>query len=186
MSKYNNSKIYKIIDNTNGNIYIGSTFQKYLSTRLAGHVSNYKQYVKDKYRYTKSFDIIKNGDYDIVLIENVNCETKEQLHAKERYYIETMNCINKVIPGRTTKEYSDYYYEKNRNILLLKSKRDAPVYYEKNKDIILSKNKEYRDTHKDEISERRKKKFTCICGSEYRICDQARHERSIKHQTYFL
>ena len=28
-------KIYRIVDNTNGNIYIGKTKQKYLSSRLS-------------------------------------------------------------------------------------------------------------------------------------------------------
>jgi len=40
MVKYENSKIYKIIDNTNGNIYIGSTV-KTLSLRIAQHRASY-------------------------------------------------------------------------------------------------------------------------------------------------
>jgi hypothetical protein len=154
MSKYNNSKIYKIIDNTNGNIYIGSTIQKYITTRLAGHVGDYKSYLNNNQHYMASFEIIKNANYDIILIENINCETKEQLHARERFYIESMDCINKNIPGRTKHEY-----------------------YIKNKETILTQ-------YKNEIAEKKKKKFTCTCGSECRISEKARHERTIKHQTY--
>ena len=36
-------KIYKIIDNTNGNIYIGKTEQKYLCERLSSHKYDYKK-----------------------------------------------------------------------------------------------------------------------------------------------
>jgi len=210
MSKYNNSKIYKIVDNTNGNVYIGSTFQKYITTRLASHVSDYKKYLNNKYHYVTSFEILKNGNYDIVLIENFSCETKEQLHAKERYYIESMSCVNKFIPNRSPTEWHKENYIKNRDKISERKKE----YYTQNKDKISEYKKEYRSTHKDELSEKRKEyvnkhkdeisekrkehrikhkdeisekrkiKFICACGSECRISDKARHERSIKHQTY--
>jgi hypothetical protein len=161
MNKYNNSKIYKIVDNTNGNVYIGSTIQKYITYRLSKHVSNYRLYLKDKYHYVTSFEIIKNGNYDIVLIENVNCETKEQLHARERFYIETIECINKCIPNRSRKEYRNTHRDdKNR------------------------KNLEFYHKNKNEINEKKKQKFTCCCGSKCNISEKPRHERSIKHQTY--
>ena len=47
MSKYIDSKIYKIIDNTNQNIYIGSTIQS-LRQRLSGHEHDARKY-KDGY-----------------------------------------------------------------------------------------------------------------------------------------
>jgi hypothetical protein len=72
---YQNAKIYKIVDNTNDNIYIGSTCKK-LCQRLAQHRSNYKQYLNDKFSYITSFKILKNDDYDIVLIEEFPCENK--------------------------------------------------------------------------------------------------------------
>ena len=42
--RYQKSKIYKIVDNTNNNIYIGSTCEPILSRRLAKHVSNYNEF----------------------------------------------------------------------------------------------------------------------------------------------
>ena len=39
MVNYQLGKIYKLVDNTNGNIYIGSTCLPYLSSRLAGHTT---------------------------------------------------------------------------------------------------------------------------------------------------
>jgi hypothetical protein len=76
-----------------------------LARRLAGHVKSYKQHLNEKYDYITSFDIIKNGDYDIVLLKSCPCESKDQLHARERYYIESLDCLNQIIPGRTNKEY---------------------------------------------------------------------------------
>jgi hypothetical protein len=125
MSKYNNGKIYKIIDNTNGNIYIGSTVQKYITTRLAGHVKQYKQYLKGKNNYVSSFEIIKNENYDIVLLENVNCETKEQLHARERFYIETIECINMCKPNKTKEDKNRQnleYHHRNKEQISEKKK----------------------------------------------------------------
>ena len=84
-------KIYKIVDNTNGNVYIGITTQKYLSSRLAGHRQD---------KTCMSRDIIKNGDYKIELIEETDDKTRE------RYWIENTDCVNKQIPGRTKKEWS--------------------------------------------------------------------------------
>ena len=59
MVNYQLGKIYKIVDNTNGNIYIGSTCEKYLSNRLSGHQSKYKLYLKGLTNNIKSFEILK-------------------------------------------------------------------------------------------------------------------------------
>lgn len=69
MVNYQNTKVYKIVDNTNRNIYVGSTCKPTVA-RLAGHVGSYKINLKGKGSYVMSFDIIKNLDYDIVLLED--------------------------------------------------------------------------------------------------------------------
>tara|TARA_R110000782_G_scaffold42914_1_gene97209 strand:- start:771 stop:1211 length:441 start_codon:yes stop_codon:yes gene_type:complete len=94
-------KIYKIIDNTNGNIYIGKTKQK-LYIRLNNHKQDFK-----RGSTCMSREIIKNGDYKIELIEETDDKTRE------RYWIENTECINKNIPGRTVKEY----YQDNKHLL---------------------------------------------------------------------
>ena len=47
---------------------------------------------------------------------------------------------------------------------------------------------EYRQDNKDKIDkyqkEKRKEKFTCICGSILRKSDKARHEKSTKHNNF--
>ena len=142
MPDYSKGKIYKIIDNTNGNIYIGSTTQP-LSKRLTDHKAD----LKKKY-CCSSFEIIKNDNYSIILIEEVNCENKEQLLRAERYHIENNDCINKNIPFRKNKEY----YEKNKEQLLEKNKE----YYEKNKEQLLEKAKEFYQKNKEQILEYKK------------------------------
>ena len=85
-NKYNDSKIYKIVDNTNGNIYIGSTAQT-LKERLNNHKHNYKKYLIGKFHYVASFDILKNNDYKIELLESCNVNTKYELELIERKHI---------------------------------------------------------------------------------------------------
>ena len=173
MPDYSEAKIYKIIDNTNDNIYIGSTCQK-LSQRLSEHVRHYKSYKESKRQnYMSSFKIIENGDYDIILIKEYNCESKEQLLKKERYYIEKYQCINKNIPGRKKQEYSKEYYENNKNVLIKKMKE----YREANKDVM----KQYYENNKDLIKERQSKPYDCICGSEIQIHEKSRHLKTKKH-----
>ena len=90
-------KIYKIIDNTNGNVYIGST-QKQLRKILTGHEYEYNQ--KNK-KGCVSRLIIKNDDYRIVLIEETYDKTRK------RFWILNTECINIQIPGRTNKEWRE-------------------------------------------------------------------------------
>lgn len=109
--KYDNGKIYKLIDNTNGNIYIGSTIQS-LSKRKSQH----KRDTISGRNKCKSKSIINNGDYDMILIENYPCKSKEELLMRERYYIDNTDCINQVrcyISKDEKKEYDKNWYESN-------------------------------------------------------------------------
>jgi hypothetical protein len=202
MPNYNNGKIYKIVDNTDGNIYIGSTIEK-LCQRIQRHKSDYKRYLEGKCGKCMSYDIIQNGNFDIVLIESIHCESKEELHKKERYYIELFDCVNKNIPGRTKKEYrtdnkhklseiSKEYYENNKEQVKakvneyrinneVKIKIKKKEFYQANQQKLLETNKQYRLENKDKIKERKAIKYTCACGSETCLHHKARHERSKKH-----
>ena len=112
MVNYQNGKIYRI--DGGGLTYVGSTTKKYLSTRLAKHKSDYKRYLNGNQHYLSSFEIIKLGDCKIELIECFPCNSKDELTAREGYYIRQMDCINKNIAGRILKEYLKQYYEENK------------------------------------------------------------------------
>lgn len=115
MVNYSQAKIYKIVDNTNGTIYVGSTCEPTLARRLAGHVGSYKSYLNGQYHYVTSFKILENNNYEIVLLEKCDGVTsKDELKLRERHYIETLTCVNKYIPLRTTKEYYETHKEKKR------------------------------------------------------------------------
>ena len=105
INRFENSKIYKIVDNTTGLIYVGST-TKELNTRLIQHKCAYKRYLAGKYNFVTSFEIIKNGDYDIKLIKSYDFEDNIDLLAKEKYWMKKLVCVNKNVPGRTKAEYN--------------------------------------------------------------------------------
>lgn len=113
MPNYQDGKIYKIIDNTSGLTYFGSTTKKYLSKRLSCHV--WECYARpDKGLSIRP--IIEGGDYSIHLVENYPTTNKKDLLERERYYIENNTCVNINIPGRTKKDYMNNYYTKRRVI----------------------------------------------------------------------
>ena len=102
MKNYKIGKIYKLIDNTNNNIFIGLTTEPYLTRKLAQQRSTYKRYVKnlenDKpFKYIKEYDIIKNDNFEIVLLETVEANNLDELKAKLYFYTNSMDCINKTI-----------------------------------------------------------------------------------------
>ena len=125
-------KIYKIIDNTNGNVYVGKTTQKYLSNRISTHRKDYKNAVDGKRYHLTSSQIIKNGDYRIELIEETDDETREKY-----WILNTDCCINKNMPGRTAKEW------RKDNKESLKIKKAA--HYLRNRDKNLEQFKQYRE-----------------------------------------
>jgi hypothetical protein len=196
-NRYSRGKIYKIVDNTNGNIYVGSTTEPTLARRLVKHRSNYKSYLDGKYHFITSFKILENDNYDIVLLENCQCDTKDELHKRERYYIETLECVNKSIVGRTSLQYyfdnaekykikRKKYYEDNKD----KFKEYDKIYREKNKDYLKKyreDNKEninkYKEENKEKLKQQQKEKKFCIyCNIEIRKYAFKRHVNTIKHQ----
>ena len=90
MTDYSKGKIYKIIDNTNGKIYIGSTVHTLLG-RLLGHKTEYKNKPE---KNISSGIILKNNNFRIELIENFPCNTKRALEIREQYFIDKLDCVN--------------------------------------------------------------------------------------------
>ena len=157
-NRFSNSKVYKLICNITGLIYVGSTTQE-LHTRLSEHKSTYKAYLADKSKkYYTSFEIIKNCDFDIKLIKAYDFENKHELLAKEGYWVKKLNCANKQIPGRTKAEY----------------RAD-------NKEEINAKNRLYNNQNKIKIAAQKKTVCICACGCEYTKSHKLRHLESKKH-----
>ena len=173
-NKLNEAKIYKITDNTNNNKYIGSTC-KTLKNRLAVHKSHYKYFLKGLCNNVKSFDIIKNENYKIELLENCDIKTKKELLERERFYIENNNCLNKNIPGNLGKGCQQYQKDYRKS-----NKDNIKKYYNDNKDKLNNFHKEYKLNNKDKLQQ----KFICQCGGNYTYANKSIHIKSNKHQNY--
>ncbi len=183
MPNYQLGKIYKIVCNTTGKVYYGSTCEPTLARRLAKHVGCYKFWKNgnnEKKGYITSFLIIENNDYDIILVEKCPCDDKMDLLKRERYYIENNECVNKSIPSRTTKEYKKIYYEENKNELINGMKE----YYEINNKKIKDKSKKYRIENIEIVKAHANVKHECSCGGKYTSSNKSTHEKSKMHLNY--
>jgi hypothetical protein len=170
MSDYSNGKIYKIVCNITGDVYIGSTCEPILARRLVGHVHGYKRYLTGKGNNMTSFKIIANGDYSIVLIELFPCDTKDQLHARERHYTQTIQCVNRI---------------KNQGLFIKLGKKEYDKQYnEQHKEHILEHIKKYNLANNERIKKYNNTVLICQCGCSYTRKHKVRHERSKKHREY--
>jgi len=148
-NKYQRGKIYKIVCDTLNLTYYGSTIEPTVAKRLTKHISNYKDYIKNgKWGCMTSFKLFENNNYNIFLVENFPCNSRDELLARERFYIENNECVNKVIPCRTVKER----YEANKESIKEKKKE----WYEANKESIDEKSKEWRETNKEHLKQKNK------------------------------
>ena len=172
MVNYAHGKIYRIICNTTGLQYIGSTAST-LRQRLSGHKSGYNEWCNGKGRYLSSFLIIEMDDYDIVLIESYPCSNKDELHARERYWIEKLNCINRNVPTRSWNEY--------RLTALDKIATVKKIWYNDNRGRLLDDKKDYYIENRNTILQSKAVIVECECGVKLRRGDIARHKKGTKH-----
>lgn len=158
MVNYNNGKIYKIepiCDHLLGEIYIGSTTKEYLSQRMVDQRGSYNKWKRGIGNCMRSFHLFDKYGIDncsIELIENVNANSKDELLAREGFHIRNTECVNKLIMGRTSKEYKKVYYEANKEEVLQSQKK----YYEVNKEYINERNKIYYETNREQILQTQK------------------------------
>ena len=162
--------IYKIICNVTNNIYIGSTTKK-LNIRMSKH-----KYDCKTNKGCRSKEIIKNNDFKVETIEEIEFDNKIELHEREKFYIINNICVNKVIPNRTNKEYR----ENNKN----KINEYAKEYRENNKNKIKENKKQYYFHNKDKIKKNKNEKFNCPCGGCYTYANKSQHNKTKLHIEY--
>jgi len=161
-NKYNTGKIYKLVHDDLGLVYIGSTKNK-LSVRYTLHKYNSKFSTAYVYKC-----INENGGWEklkIELIESYPCSSKHELEKRERYWIEELNPIgNKIIPTRTITEWKEENKEYCTKIM--------KQYREKNKLRIKDLMKNYRLKNKDYISNIKKNWYNI---NKKRVCERMKN-----------
>ena len=150
MVNYQNGKIYKLVCNTTGLVYFGSTCEPTLARRLHQHKNSYMCVnVKVKCTSTK---VLENDNYGIFLVENYPCNNKDELRMRERFYIENNECVNKCIPIRFKEEkplLDKGHYERNKTERI----ENMKIYYMEHKQEIDEYQTAYREANKEKLRE---------------------------------
>lgn len=125
MKDYSTAKIYRIVGGEK--TYYGSTLQP-LHKRLSAHKGHMKRYDEEKStQYCSSYEVLAEPNCGIYLVEAfTTCKNRDELNARERYYVENNVCVNSNIPGRTNKEWEVANFEKRaeqRRLLENKKKK---------------------------------------------------------------
>jgi hypothetical protein len=142
----------------------------------------------------------------IVLIEMHPCNSKEELEKRERFYIESNDCVNRTFKnGNQTRDLSKNLNMVNREKRLEFHKN----YYIENKDKKKEYNKQYKTENKDKMKEYDKiryaenpdkkieysrkyrtknndkirEKIICECGGRYTKSNKSFHYKSKKLTT---
>jgi hypothetical protein len=169
---YDQSKVYKIWSPQGDKIYIGSTTKQYLSQRMTAHRKNYNTWKNGKCSLTTSFLLFDEYGLDnclIELLEAKQCNSIDELRQLEGKYVRELVCVNKIIPGRSDKQYRD------------ETKDQRQIYYEANRDTFNEKKKIYHEANKDYFSLLKNQVIQCSCGKPYTHSNRVRHNKSAFH-----
>ena len=151
-NKYQNGKIYKIVDVGYNKCYIGSTCEE-LSQRMARHRNAYRSFNKKPRGRCSVYGLFEEFGVEnckIELVEEHPCNNQMELRRKEGQHIQNLEGVNKVIAGRTRKEYYEQTEEQRKEYVknnVEKLKHYHQLYCETNKDKI----KDYKHQNKDKI-----------------------------------
>ena len=148
INKFNKSMVYSIRTPHSELYYIGSTTQP-LCKRFVNHKSKYKDYLNGTYGFVRSFKIIELGDAYIELMEEINCDNRNQLVKREGELIREhkANCVNMNIAGRSRKEWKTDNCDRIKKQMKqyrIDNSDKSKEYYLINKDKIREGQKEYR------------------------------------------
>ena len=178
VKNYALTKIYYI--EVNGKRYYGHTTHEMLCQRKSKHVYSFKEDCK---KNGKLYTAIREAgldmkDLDLVLVEHYPCESKNEAHARERYWIEKDGELNKNIPNRKQKEYYNemircdecgkemkrhclwghkMYSHNDDEEYIQKVKEQGKKYREQNADKIREQKKQYQKKNAEKLREKKKK-----------------------------
>ena len=164
-NKYSRGKVYKVVNNVDDEIYVGSTVLT-LSKRLDAHRQGSKVPARQNIALYKKMIEIGQHHFSIYLLVDCPCDSREQLLRKEREYVELLKpTLNMTMPGRSDQE-------------------GMKLYYQKNKDELKARAKEYHENNKDYILQRNNQKMQCTCGHTYTHGNKSTHLKTAYHKKH--
>jgi hypothetical protein len=173
---YSKSKIYIIRNKINDDTYIGATIQE-----LPHHLL--KQYEISREPKRASFPLtiaFKEHGYEnfyIELLEAFPCDKLKQLNKRKGEIIKDLNPTLNTFKFMTRYEREKMYKKADPE----KYKAWSQKYYQKNKEKLLEKAKDYRNTHKHELHEKRIQTVECSCGRTVQKRELAKHCKTNVH-----
>lgn len=184
-NKYHDSKIYKLTNTIDDNIYIGSTIES-LNTRFNKHKSHRNVYGNRK--VYQHFNAIGWDNVNIELIANIRCENFAELIIEEDRHIVLLNpSLNEKRARRTPEQYRIDNAAKIHEYTNLEStKQRKKEYLNENKEYFKEQKKEYVEKNKAAILEWRNTKRDCVCGVQYTNANILRHNLTKRHTEFIL
>ena len=189
MTDYSKGKIYKIYNNINDDIYVGSTVER-LCVRMAKHRATAKLYkYKSKNKLHPAINEYGVDNFYIELIENYPCNNTEELRAKEGEWIRQIGTLNYIINGRTNEQYRNEHKE----VISEKAKQYRQDHLQEVRAYEKSKNDANREKvrdqarnkyqkHQENILQQIKERCVCECGIDVNKHHIARHRKTDKHK----
>ena len=159
---FKNGKIYKITNNINSEVYVGSTCD-ILRKRFNTHKKDRNKECKKNQLLYKLMNELGHDVFRIDLIEEYPCDDKQALRQREGYWIRQIGTLNMIVAGRTVHEYEESEQRKELN----------KKWKNENKEKIKEIKKTFRKNHSEIIS--------CSCGSNIHQYKLTCHEKSKKH-----
>lgn len=124
-------KIYVIKSPQTDQVYYGSTMHP-LNIRFSVHKSQYKKFLEGKIPYVcSSSRILHYKDAFIELIEDYECETKEDLEKREMEYIKNNPCVNIQGKGATWTKEDHRAYQKEYRLKNAEKEKEYKKAYHK-------------------------------------------------------
>jgi hypothetical protein len=185
MPDFKKGKIYKITNDYNDDVYVGSTCDT-LVKRFSVHKG--KSNI-DNINHRPLYKLMNEIGFErfrIQLICDYPCEDKYQLTQKEGEYIRTLGTLNKNIAGRTAREYINDNRDKKKDYENQRYKTEHRQEWIKNyqtTDKYKSYQSEYekRRIRPEDHKLKQSEIITCVCGCEVRKDNISNHKKTMKH-----
>lgn len=174
MPNYQDGKIYKIVNDIDNEIYVGSTCQL-LCKRIQEHFKKSKDIntIKSNKLYMKINQIGKLH-FKIILIEKCPCNDKEELLKREDYWRITLQAQLNSIACLLTHD------QKKEKWRILRKK-----YCSKNQELLTERRKQNYEQNKEKIKNMLKETYVCdICGCKLTKNKKSRHNKSNYHMKF--
>ena len=115
--------------------------------------------MKGIHNYVSSFDVIRNANCKIELVDVVRCDDVHDLKQLERQFIENNDCVNIRVPSRSGNEYMRGYMRE---------------YRENHREDYNTKMREYMRNWGQEL-------HVCECGSKVKTKSLKPHLKTKRH-----